>query len=430
MTALDMTALPTTAAGLGIPPGMLQDLVLRRALLDGHTSTLRLSEALAVSPQVMDQVVDELRDLRLLEVEGLERRSYALHLTEAGTERAVERTALCHYAGAAPVSLPAYAAVARAQLPPHDVDHERMAAALADLVVDDALIDRLGPALRARGAMFLHGPAGTGKTSIAERLVRAMGDVPLLIPHAIAVEGQLVTVLDPVVHHPLPEQPPGLDPRWVACHRPLVLAGGELTLSQLDLRYDATSGVHRAPLQVQANGGVLVIDDFGRQTVSPDALLNRWIVPLDRGVDHLTLVDGTTFPVPCTPKIVFSTNLAPASLGDEAFYRRIRSKILVPPMTDEQFDEVLRRTTGQRGVAVAPGAAERLRTLARRQGDGDLRPYLPVAVCDLVESICDYDGTARTLDVPTVDRVMDLLLTQAVDRPDDPLAAAVPAGAG
>lgn len=407
-------ATPTTTADLGIAPELLADLALRRALLDGHTSTLLLSESLAVSPQVMDEVVAELRDQHLLEIEGLERRSYVLHLTEAGVARAVERSALTHYAGAAPVSLDAYGRVAAAQPPPTDIDHRRMADAVADLVVDDALVDRLGPALRARGAMFLYGPAGTGKTSLAERLVRALGDAPLLVPHAVAVAGQIVTVLDPVVHRPLPTQPPGLDPRWVACHRPLVLAGGELTLAQLDLRYDPASGTHRAPLQVQANGGVLVIDDFGRQTVSPDALLNRWIVPLDRSVDHLTLVDGTTFPVPCTPKIVFSTNLEPASLGDEAFYRRIRSKILVPPMTDEQFDEVLRRTADARGIAVAPGAGERLRQLARQQGDGDLRPYLPGAVCDLVESVCDYDGVPRTLDVPTVERVMDLLLTEAL----------------
>ncbi len=159
---------------------------------------------------------------------------------------------------------------------------------------------------------------------------------------------------------------------------------------------------------MQANNGVLVIDDFGRQRLTPEELLNRWIVPLDRAVDHLSLVYGFKFVVPCVPKIVFSTNLEPSSLGDEAFFRRIRSKVLIPPISDDQFDEVLRIAAEQRGVTVAPGAAEYLRWVTRNRGDGDLRPYLPGSVCEIVESISGYQGTPRLLDRDTVDRVANL----------------------
>lgn len=407
-----VAAIPTTIDELGTSPGLLRDLVLRRALIDGQTSTIGLAEALATSPQVMDVVVADLRAQHLMDIQGLERRSYLLSLTEAGHEQATERMAVCRYAGPAPVTLDQYRSVVEGQRPRTPIDHGHVRAALHDLVVSDHLVDQLGPALRANGAIFLYGPSGTGKTAISQRLVRAYGDEGVLVPHAVEVDGQVVAVHDPVLHQAIDPQPEGLDPRWVLCHRPVIIAGGELTPAQLDLRFDRASGVHHAPLQMQANGGILVIDDFGRQAASPEQLLNRWIVPLDRGIDYLSLVDGTTFPVPCTPKIVFSTNLAPASLGDEAFYRRIRSKVLIPPIDADQFDQVLRLAAADQDVTVADGAAEHLRALARAQGDGDLRPYLPWAVCDLVESICGYEGVPRVLDPPMVDRVMELFLTE------------------
>ena len=215
-------------------------------------------------------------------------------------------------------------------------------------MVSTALLDELGPALLAEGALFLYGPPGTGKTSIAERLIRIHDDA-ILVPHAVEVDGQIITVFDPVVHRPLDEQPADLDPRWVRCRRPAITAGGELQRSQLDLTFESSSGVYIAPLQMLANNGVFVIDDFGRQQgLTPETLLNRWIVPLDRRVDYLSLSYGLKFEIPFDVKVVFSTNLAPASLGDEAFFRRIQNKILVPPILDDEFDEVL--SAGHRRV--------------------------------------------------------------------------------
>jgi DNA-binding MarR family transcriptional regulator len=408
---------PHRADDAGLPRSLLQDLLLRRVLFDGRGSTLALSDALRLSPALVQELVDQLRDMRLIEIDGLERRNYFLSLTKLGEERTRERLTVSQYAGPAPVALADYVEVVSGSAPTTNIDAARMRAAFADLVISDQLLDELGPAFRTRGAMFLYGPPGTGKSAIAERMERAYDD-EILVPYAIEVHGQVITVFDPLLHEAVPEQPAGGDPRWVACRRPCIVVGGELVAGQLDLEWEPHSGTYRAPLQLQANGGTLVIDDFGRQTLSPDALLNRWILPLDRGTDYLTLAQGTKLQVPFTPKIVLSTNLAPEALGDEAFFRRMRSKVLIPPIQDAQFDEVLRRVVTARGIAVDAGVPEHLRHVARTKGDGDLRPYLPGAVCDLVESICDYEQRPRRLDRVMVDRVADLYFTHTGRSPD------------
>ena len=333
-------------------------------------------------------------------------------LSGLGREQAVERMQLQRYAGAVPVSLESYTAVVAAQELQVEIHQETMQEAFHDLVVSDDLLDELGPAARAKGAIFLYGPPGTGKSAIAERLIRVQTDA-VLVPYAVEVDGQVILVFDPVVHKPVAEQPEGIDRRWVLCQRPCIIAGGELTLSELDLTFEHASGVYLAPLQMQANCGILVIDDLGRQSVTPEQLLNRWIVPLDRRVDYLTLSYGVKFVVPATAKIVFSTNLDPSALGDEAFFRRIRSKVMVPGMTDEQFDQVLRLVSTKMSVSVSKDAPPYLRWLSRHRGDGDLRPYLPVAICELVESVCGYERLPVRLDRAMVDRVMALYFAQA-----------------
>jgi hypothetical protein len=260
--------------------------------------------------------------------------------------------------------------------------------------------------------MFLYGPPGTGKSSIAERLLRIYDD-KVLVPYAIEVDGQIVTVFDPIVHRPAPDQPGDLDPRWVLCDRPSIIVGGELVGSMLDLQYQADSGIYLAPLQMQANNGILVIDDFGRQSLTPEQLLNRWIVPLDRQIDYLSLDYGMKFEVPFDAKIVFSTNLSPEVLGDEAFFRRIQSKILIPTIDDEQFDEVLRRVATAMKVELAPGAAAHLRHVSKNKGDGDLRPYLPGAVCKILKSICAFAKLPPVLDDDMIDRVAAVYFTHA-----------------
>jgi hypothetical protein len=403
---------PKTAADLDIPISLVHDLVLRQAMLEGRTSTIRLSTKLALSLPLMTSVIEELRELRYLEVQGLEGRDYLLALTDAGRQQATDRMQLSRYAGAAPVALDLYTEVITAQHASPTINFAAMQHAFSDLVISDELLWELGPAAIAGGAMFLYGPPGTGKSSIAERLLRIYEDM-VLVPHAVEVDGQIITVYDPVVHRPVADQPTDVDPRWVLCERPCIIVGGELVGSMLDLTYQNDSGIYLAPVQMQANNGILVIDDFGRQSLTPEQLLNRWIVPLDRQIDYLSLDYGMKFEVPFDAKIVFSTNLNPETLGDEAFFRRIQSKILIPTIEDDQFDEVLHRVARAMQVELAPGAEEHLRFVSRNRGDGDLRPYLPAAVLKHLKAICAFADLPLVLDSPMIDRVAQVYFTHA-----------------
>lgn len=401
---------PAALDQLGVPQSLVLNLAMRRTLLDGQTSTSQLAESLALGPSLTESVVESLRHSRFLEVQGLEGRDYKLALTELGRSHAMEHMAMCRYAGVTPVSLTDYNAVVRRQHIRPDVHLDSIRRAFGDLVVSDQLLDELGPAIRSNGAIFLYGLPGTGKSAIAERLIRIHDD-PILVPHAVEVDGQIITVFDPAIHRPVDTQPSRHDRRWILCRRPSVIVGGELSAWQLNLTFASQSGIYLAPIQMQANNGVLVIDDFGRQLLTPEQLLNRWIVPLDRGIDYLTLDYGVKFEVPCLTKIVFSTNLRPASLADDAFFRRIRAKVEILPLDDEQFDEVLRRAAANTGLVVPPGGAAYLRAASRAHGDGDLRPYLPGAVCELARSISDYESIEAMLDEAMVDRIVSLYFT-------------------
>jgi predicted ATPase with chaperone activity len=246
--------------------------------------------------------------------------------------------------------------------------------------------------------MFLYGPAGTGKTSLAERLLRVYGD-QLVMPYAVEVDNQIIVLFDPAVHERVQVDMEDSDPRWVVCHRPCVIVGGELVPSMLELRRDDSSGTYAPPVQMKANGGMLVIDDFGRQLISPRDLLNRWIVPLDRRVDYLSLNYGVRFQIPFEVMIVFATNLEPSELADEAFLRRIPNKILVDAIAPEVFDEIFRRVLASYKMPSEEGASEHLRKLCMQRG-GDLRPCYPRDMCRIIRALKTYEeqplGVSRT----------------------------------
>lgn len=401
---------PRDLDALGISYGLVLDLALKRALQDGRTSTTGLASALALSPIIVDKIVEELRQLRYVEIQGLEGRDYILGLTEAGRDQATARASISRYAGACPVTLDDYRDVVMKQIAEPRINREVMRSAFSDLVVGERLLDELGPAVISRGAMFLYGPPGTGKTSIAERLNRITKDL-VLIPRAVEIDGQVIAVFDPIVHEAADPQPRDLDPRWVLCKRPAIIAGGELTAKQLDLIWEPNSGLYLAPLQMQANNGVLVIDDFGRQKMTPTELLNRWIVPLDRRIDFLSL-GGTKFEVPFETKVVLSTNLEPSSLGDEAFFRRIQNKIFVKPVDDAEFDEVLDRCAKAMGILLTEDSAPYLRLTCREFGDGDLRPYVPGEFCKLLRAVCEYKQEALVLTRENIDDIASIFFTQ------------------
>ncbi len=410
---------PLRPDAMGLRTSLMEDLVIRRVMLDGRVAMTLLAESLHISINVVEPLLLAMRDRKLIEFDGMDGRAYVVACTEAGKAFAVDRSRECRYTGPMPVSLDLYTSVVRAQRPHLHLDRDRLTSAFGDLVISPDLLDQLGPAIHGAGAMFLYGPPGTGKSSVAERIVRAYEDT-VLIPHCVEVDGQIISVFDPTLHDPTTEQPAGLDRRWISCQRPAVITGGELHAGMLDLQLDRDTGVYLAPLQFKANNGLLVIDDFGRQAMTPETLLNRWIVPLDRQIDYLTL-HGRKFEVPFEVKVVLSTNLDPSRLGDEAFFRRIHNKVFIGAIDDEQFDWILARVVAKQGLDLDESAAAHLRRVAKARGDGELRAYLPGVVCSLALAIARYENLAPALTPEMVDRVVDLYFTK-VTTPGSPHA--------
>jgi predicted ATPase with chaperone activity len=324
---------------------------------------------------------------------------YIFQLTEMGRERARRLAAFCTYFGAAPVALSDYIASVQAQSLTRKVPtREALEAAFADLVMNKKLLDRLGPAVCSGRGLFLFGAPGNGKTSIAERVTRAFGRT-IWIPRAITVDGEIIRLFDPVNHEEVPlEEAPGLydgrgiDRRWVRIRRPTIVVGGELTLSALEVTVNTSSGVCEAPIQLKANCGVLVIDDFGRQRIPPQDLLNRWIVPLEKRYDYLNLPNGKKITVPFDELIIFSTNLEPRDLVDEAFLRRIPYKIEVPDPTEEEFRELFRRVAPSLGFRPDDSVVDYLLQRHYRPMGRPLRFCHPRDLLLQVRNYCLYHG--------------------------------------
>lgn len=398
---------PQSLEEVRLPESLITDLVLRRLLLEGFSTLQSLSRSLRLSTAVIHQIFTQLRSQQLVEVKGMIGNDYRFTLSHAGKELATDRFQISQYAGAAPVSLEDYHMVIRAQAAKIRLDRKALRSALSDLVVTESLLDQLGPALISQTSIFIYGPSGNGKTSIAERMLRVYQDA-VLIPYAVEVDHQIISVYDPVVHQKLEIEDPETDARWVLCRRPCIVVGGELVPSMVELRLDETSGIYAAPLQMKANNGIFIIDDFGRQLMSPRDLLNRWIVPLDRRVDYLTLRYGVKFQIPFELMVVFSTNLDPYDLADEAFLRRIRNKIYVGPVDSASFDRIFERVVAGKRIPAEPGSAEHLRRLAEARGRGELRACYPLDIVNIIITISEYEGRPPVINKPELERAVDL----------------------
>lgn len=397
---------PMTQDQAGISSALIEDLFLRHVHLKRCNTIGAVSESTALAYPIVERIFRDCRNQRLLEVSGMVGDDYVFSLTGAGRTIAAERCRMCSYAGPAPVSLNDYRQAVLDQRPQVIVNQAALRLAFGDLVVTDRLLDQLGPALVAQNSMFLYGPAGTGKTSLAERLLRVYGD-HMVMPYAVEVDNQIIVLFDPAVHERVQIEMEDSDPRWVVCHRPCVIVGGELIPSMLELRLDSTSGTYAPPVQMKANGGMLVIDDFGRQLISPRDLLNRWIVPLDRRVDFLSLNYGVRFQIPFECMIVFATNLEPSELADEAFLRRIPNKILVDAIAPEVFDEIFRRVLSGFKMSCEEGSSEHLRKLCLERG-GDLRPCYPRDMCRIIKAVKTYEEQPLGVNKADLDRAVEL----------------------
>lgn len=354
-----------SVADTGLELGFVADLALKHALFLGEFGRNELSERLKLPATIVDAALEHLRRDQFVEVKGAElyaRHSFRFAITEQGIRRANVLLEVCRYVGPAPVSLETYREMVELQTV-RDVliDEQQVRHAFTHLVVNNDLLYRLGPALSSGKEIFLYGPPGNGKSSVAEAIGGLLPGT-VFIPYALLVRGEIINVYDPVSHGDIisTDGNENADQRWAEVRRPVIMAGGELSLRTLDLDFNAITKYYEAPLQVKANNGVLIIDDFGRQQIDPKQLLNRWMVPLDRRLDFLTLHTGMKFAIPFDTLVVFSTNIEPAQLVDEAFLRRIRYKIKIDHPSINEFEEIFRRVCEESGMGYRRAAFDHL----------------------------------------------------------------------
>lgn len=345
---------PKTIAQSGLPEAMVEQLLLKTLYYRSETTGRDLSRSVGLNFSVIEDSIEFLKRQHLVQVRrslGLGNISAVYALTEAGRLHAREYLEQNQYAGKAPVPVEQYSTVVRAQRWKDSwLTMERLQEVFAHMVTTPDLLSRIGPAVNAGKSFLIYGQPGNGKTYLAEALFD-IDPEPVYLPYAIECQGMIIQLFDPVYHKPIADEPessalawePSFDMRWFRTQRPFIMTGGELSLAQLDLSYNPISKFYDAPLQLKANNGIYLLDDFGRQRSSPAEILNRWIVPMERRVDYLTFHNGTKMTVPFETFLIFSTNLRPDQLGDEAFLRRISYKMLMRNPKEDEFKEIFRR---------------------------------------------------------------------------------------
>jgi energy-coupling factor transporter ATP-binding protein EcfA2 len=345
---------PKTIDDTGLELGFITELITKHGLFMGDFTMKDVADAVKLPMPIVDIALETLRKDRLIEVKGAKeyaRTSYQYTITSAGKNRATELLDVCRYVGPAPVILDDYKKMLEFQTIKNIVVNEdSVKKAFSHIIIGDWLLKRLGPAISSGKAIFVYGPPGNGKTTIAETIGRILPET-VYMPFAILVGGQIINIYDPVNHIPAEgEAEQNVDNRWLLVRRPVIMTGGELTLRMLDLDFNPVSKFYEAPLQMKANNGLFILDDFGRQQIDPHSLLNRWIVPLERRTDFMTLHTGMKFDIPFDQLVIFSTNLEPKNLVDEAFLRRIRFKIKIDHPTEEEYKAIFKKVCDFNGM--------------------------------------------------------------------------------
>jgi predicted ATPase with chaperone activity len=411
---------PRSIEDTGLSPTFLSDLVLKILYIRGVALGVEIADVLCLPfSGVVDQLLEFLKREQLCEIKGasagLGQSTYEYMITAKGITRAREVADRGQYVGPAPVPLHKYSeGIRRQPMLTSSIHESAIRQAVAHLVIDDDTLDRIGPAVNSGRSIFLYGAPGNGKTALAESIGRVVLGAEMYLPYAVEVGGMIIKVFDEVNHQRLPDPKTGMgdsisgrvryDRRWVRVKRPVITTGGELTLETLDLVWDDVSKYYEAPFQMKSNGGMFLIDDFGRQQVRPRDLLNRWVVPLEKRYDYLTLHTGQKIEVPFEVLIVFSTNLEPRDLVDEAFLRRIRHKIEIGDPSFDTYREIFRMECDRRRISFEEDP------LAYLLREHYIKPNRPLRGCqprDLLDEIVDiarYKNVAPTLSKEMIDK--------------------------
>ena len=401
---------PTKLRDTGIEPVMLLQLMLKGMYLENLETTSQLAAAMQLAPPLIDRLLEEANKRKLVEIMGQVEGSggvgaamrYAL--SQAGKTYTQESLELTQYFGPAPVPFETYQKQVLSQkISNEHVTREMLDEAFQGLVIPDRFLSRLGPAVNSGTAILIYGPAGNGKTTVAE----IVGDIfqnVVYVPHCFEADGQIIKVYDPTIHRRIDKAIPegqeasslrreNIDRRWVPCYRPMVITGGELTLEMLDLKYNEEAKFYEAPLHIKALNGTFLIDDFGRQKVAPEDILNRWIVPLNSRVDYLNLHTGKSTQIPFDELVIFSTNLHPNELMDPAFQRRIAYKLETLEPEEDLFRKVFEGMAGKQGLELTDEVYNQV--IAEIQAnEAPLAYFQPKFIVDQVLASCKFEGVA------------------------------------
>jgi hypothetical protein len=428
VSATPAPPVPTSIRDTGLPVDQIERLLIK-TLYTGESTGLLLADRLRLPYTILEPLIERVRSEMLVEVRGATgsgSAGYRYSLTDAGRERARQYFDASQYVGPAPVPLASYVAQMKALAAARGyIDRERLRQGFSHLVIGDSVLEQLGPSLNAGKALFLYGPPGNGKTVIAEGLGRTLGG-DMYMPHAIDVDGHTVTMFDPINHESLEADTDSSsvisavvprDRRWVRIHRPVVMVGGELTLDMLDLAFNPIAKFYEAPIQLKANGGVFLVDDFGRQRIRPQDLLNRWIVPLESRIDYLTLHTGKKFQLPFDVLIVFATNLDPQALADEAFLRRIPYKIPIVDPTVDQFSRIFELNCRRRNMRFHQVMVAYLQRRHYQPAGRAMRSCHPRDLLDQVTALCRYRGIEPVITRELLDAACASYFVGSVESP-------------
>lgn len=414
---------PTNLSEIGLELTLMADILLKTVFRRNLSDVLDIAEALCVSVPIAQELIEDARSKGLIETLGARgastTSSLRYQLTETGKNRALDALNQSEYYGALPVPLADFwKQTARQSIKEVNIRREDLEGSLSHLVMPEGMLDQLGPAVNSGKSILLYGPPGNGKSSISNGIRDALGD-NIFLPRFLEFSGQVISLYDPIVHTlAKPEEfdhsalrrlGPTFDQRYVLCRRPSVMTGGELTLSMLDLNYNPVSRTYQAPLQLKATGGVFIVDDLGRQQEPPQALINRWIVPMEQHFDILTLQSGQKFMVPFDTLVIFSTNMAPTEMFDGAALRRIYYKIKVDNPSRDDFIKIFVKTCRHYQIKPDEDVLKYLLKTKYPSVGNQFASYQAPFLIDQSLSICDYEGQERHMNVELIDRAWENL---------------------